>query len=125
MKRDITKIFVENIHIEVYHTWLNIYVGDSVYDCLFHTDLLDGTTKEIWNNTSAVFWTNDKHNAWFIAFDKTKINHGTIAHECLHATFRILKKKGIIYTDESEEAFAYLLDFLVTKTTEHLKQYLL
>lgn len=118
MKRDINKIQVENVHVEIYHTWLNIYVGDTVYDCLFHADLLKNPDKETWLNIHAVFWVCSKRNSWFIAFSKDKINPGTIAHECFHATCRILKQKGMVYSEDSEEAYAYLLDYLVTKVTE-------
>jgi hypothetical protein len=117
MKRDINKLQVENVHIEVYHTWLNIYVGDTVYDCLFHAGLLRNTTEKTWATTDALFWVCSKKNAWFIAFNKGKINPGTIAHECFHATCRILKQKGILYTEDTEEAYAYLLDYLVTTVT--------
>lgn len=124
MKRDINTVFIENIHIEVYHTWLNIYVHNTVYEALYHTDTLNGTKKETWEGTSGLFWINEKHNSWFMAFNASKISYGTIAHECYHATCRILKRKGIFYSEETEEAYAYLLDYLVTKTIEHLKDYL-
>lgn len=37
---------------------------------------------------------------------------GTIAHEAFHLTCEILHKSGVKLTDDSEEAFAYLLGFI-------------
>jgi hypothetical protein len=36
-----------------------------------------------------------------------------IAHECFHAVHWVLKEKGIILSDDSEEAYAYLIQFLM------------
>lgn len=38
-----------------------------------------------------------------------------LTHELFHATYMILKKAGIDCTDVSDEAYAYLLQFLVEK----------
>mgnify|MGYP001332340434 CR=1 FL=1 len=45
-----------------------------------------------------VLWANDEVN---------------ISHECLHATFWILKEHGVILSEESEEIFCYLQGFLL------------
>jgi hypothetical protein len=117
------KIFVDNIQIELYHTWLNIFCGESVYLCLKETKTLGNTRKSDWEHTDGVFWIHNESNRWFIAFNWNKLTHGTIAHECFHATCGILRRKGIFLTEQTEEAYAYMIDFLVTKTTEYLKQY--
>jgi hypothetical protein len=121
----ISNVHVDNIHIDLYHTWLNIYIGDSVYNCIYFADKSIDMIECDWVNTDAVFWVHQKNNIWFMVFNKNKINHGTIAHECFHATARILQRKGIMYSEETEEAYAYLLDFLVTKTIEILKEHIL
>ena len=36
-----------------------------------------------------------------------------IAHECFHAVYYILMKRGLWLTDSSDEAYAFLLQFLV------------
>ncbi len=36
-----------------------------------------------------------------------------LAHECFHATYHVLRDRGVYLTDGSEEAFAYLMDFLI------------
>jgi hypothetical protein len=42
-----------------------------------------------------------------------KVPMSIIAHECLHAVHYILMKKGLWLTDSSEEAYAYLLQFIM------------
>ena len=122
--KKLSEVFVDNIYIDLYHTWLNIYYGEDVYNCLYFADKSIDVIEEHWVNTDAVFWVHQKNNMWFIAFNKNKISNGTIAHECLHATFRILQRKGIMYSEETEEAYAYMIDFLVSKVTIILKEYL-
>src|SRR6478609_4922404 len=107
--RDINKILVENIQIDVYHTWLNIYAYETVGECLFNADLLDGSNISDWEHTDGVFYIHKKSNSWFMAFNWNKINSDTIAHECFHATCAILERKGVVFCKESEEAYAYLL----------------
>lgn len=36
-----------------------------------------------------------------------------VAHECFHATSFILRESGLVLTNDSEEAFAYYLGWLV------------
>jgi hypothetical protein len=118
------EVFVNNIDVNIYNTWLNVYYGQTIYECLYFVDKTIDIVEGNWIGTDGVFWINTKHNRWFMAFNVNKISYGTIAHECFHATHAILKRKGIIYSDETEEAYAYLLDFLVTKTIGILKEYL-
>lgn len=42
---------------------------------------------------------------------------GILTHELFHAAYMILTKAGISCTDFSDEAYAYLIQFLVEKTT--------
>lgn len=45
---------------------------------------------------------------------------GRLAHECLHAASYCLISRGIIFCDQSEEAYAYLLDTLFTEFSRKL-----
>ncbi len=40
---------------------------------------------------------------------------GTIAHEAMHLTFDLMKRKGIKYCDESEEVYTYVLGQIVNQ----------
>ena len=44
-------------------------------------------------------------------------NTTMVAHECCHATWRLLENKGFIPTTDTQEPFAYLLGFLTEKVT--------
>lgn len=46
---------------------------------------------------------------------------GTLAHECFHATSAILNYVGTTLTSETEESYAYLLDWLVGWTFKKLQ----
>lgn len=41
-----------------------------------------------------------------------------LAHECFHLTHKILSIKGMVFCNESEEAFAYLHQYLFEKIFE-------
>lgn len=54
-----------------------------------------------------------------IHIDKDRSNNiGIIAHEAFHATEFIMSFIGLPHSEDSSEAFAYLLQYLVTKITE-------
>lgn len=38
-----------------------------------------------------------------------------VPHECFHAVHWIMTERGIRLSDDSEEAYAYLLDYLINK----------
>ena len=49
----------------------------------------------------------------FMNLDKENIPHGLISHEALHITSYILKRVGIDFSFETEEAYAYFLNYIV------------
>jgi hypothetical protein len=55
-----------------------------------------------------------------IRFGSKPTDPGSIAHEAFHATFAILDYIGMTLTDSSEEAFAYLDDYIVRKIHQEL-----
>lgn len=42
-------------------------------------------------------------------------HYGILAHEAFHATHQILKERGVRLTDDSDEAFTYLLESIVDR----------
>lgn len=44
-----------------------------------------------------------------------------LVHECLHATHFFLDRRGLTMTDDTDEAYAYLLDSLTRRCLEVLK----
>ncbi len=59
------------------------------------------------NDPIGVIWVRDKKDIC------------SIAHECFHAACWILADRGISLTDESEEAYAYLQQFLLKKILQN------
>ena len=55
--------------------------------------------------------------------EKPKNNKGisTLTHELFHASSFILEGAGIPHTNDTEEAYAYLLEYLVTEALDSLK----
>ena len=45
---------------------------------------------------------------------KDRKDYGTIAHECLHAVQWATNSRGLKLSEDTDEAFAYLLGFLVS-----------
>ncbi len=46
-------------------------------------------------------------------FKEAKPKLGIVVHESLHATFHVMREKGLSLTPESEEAFTYFHEWLV------------
>jgi hypothetical protein len=46
--------------------------------------------------------------------------HGIFSHEVLHATFELLRARGLELSVESEEAYTYLHDYYITEIYKNL-----
>lgn len=60
---------------------------------------------------------NDKSDSflaiWLFDLKYNSELQALLAHECMHCVFRVLTNAGIEYTYEGEEAYTYLLQYLV------------
>jgi len=56
-------------------------------------------------------------------YDGTAEQRGTVAHEIFHATIFILNRIGMDLTLESDEAYAYLNQYITEKMYEQLSEY--
>jgi hypothetical protein len=54
-------------------------------------------------------------------FTDTPESIGVLAHELLHATFNVLNERGVKEEAGNEEAAAYLLDTLISKSLKWLR----
>lgn len=52
---------------------------------------------------------------------KTKRQVSVLSHECLHATFDILRQVGVKLTEKSEEAYTYLQEYIFYKALKKIK----
>ena len=57
---------------------------------------------------------------WLETFSHDIADWGNLAHECLHLTFAILDKIGMEVHESSEEAYAYLHEYLVKESLKIL-----
>ena len=66
---------------------------------------------------AAVFDTVDSNNIIVVFFKNCEgnkeLDHGVIAHEMLHVTNRIMEKIGVEADNLNDEAYAYLLKFII------------
>lgn len=64
-----------------------------------------GSIKD-WQCIKIIFNFNNSHS---------KITHGCVAHECIHACNMILEHRGIISSFNNDEAQAYFLEWIVNE----------
>ncbi len=55
---------------------------------------------------------NAKEAGWLV-FEIGEMESGLIAHECSHATNSLLKYKGLVFSEDSEEAYTYTMQYLI------------
>ncbi len=78
-------------------------------------------TDEEEKSTDALFhWQTNKDGKKLriLYFQDTKPQ--TIAHECLHATFNLLKDRGMTLTESSEETYTHFFERLFSAVTNGL-----
>ena len=108
------------IPVEIYTTDIVVSVGqtdDELYD-----ELKIRFTKEEFEH-AYMTCLDKRSDACFVIKDGFPIirffdndpDYGLIAHECFHAVYCILNSKRIELCQETEEVYAYLLQYLVNK----------
>jgi hypothetical protein len=86
-------------------------------------ELLESTLSDI---PAKLGWTFFRQGypivVWMPSIPKTPKEIGTITHEFLHVVFEILRVSHLPLSRKSEEAYTYLLSFLVTKFYEEIRK---
>lgn len=107
-----------SVPIEVYGFWVHFVYGLDIGEAKeFLESTFSNNTFEIDENYAGItFNVNSSHSvivfptiAWDFVF------WGTFVHEVFHATCNVMSQKPIRLTNDSEEAFAYLIGY-ITKT---------
>ena len=108
------------VRVEIFTTDLVVSIGqtdDELYDELKHR-----FTKEEFESSymSSLDRISDacfvvKDGFPIIRFFDKNPDAGLIAHECFHAVYSILESKKIPLCYETEEVYAYLIQYLVNK----------
>lgn len=110
------KYKIKNIYCELFHT--NIWVSygtpkDYFIKQVKHELNTDITLLPNNNGKYFQFRKGDIAVNWIWSKDKNPI---VLAHEVFHAAHYILQGKGFRLTDDSEEAYAYFIEFIMRKT---------
>lgn len=110
----------KTFRVPIYNVRLCVVVADTTavelnkflkkkFGAVLHADEVDGA-----DGSCNIL--DDDVVIWLRRFSPRKPSDmGVLAHECLHATDFILWRAGISMTHSSEEAFNYLLGWMVEK----------
>lgn len=127
-KRDLC--IVHHKEIKLYGFKYNIICGNDFYRAFKKLDIIDqfatGFT-EADPKKAAIEYLKHPCNGFVARVEsadfnlmvlKPNVTPGTIAHECFHMTRLMMNHAGVVLSDDSEEAYAYALDYMVTQVTE-------
>lgn len=106
-----------NLEVPIYKTVLNVIIADSVYKAFKRLDAHKECDWDFLDGANACFYISNSCH-WILAFKHDCTSAGSIAHECFHAVSAIMRNKGVVFCEESEESFAYLLDYIVTEVNK-------
>lgn len=109
----------KNIPIPIYNSTLYVYYPKNIKDVLklkkkynlnynFSEDKISFQGK-----TSGTLATTFSMSGYHIIIYYRKPSPTTIAHECFHVVFDLLQQRGLVLTNSSDEAYAYLIGYLV------------
>jgi hypothetical protein len=106
------------VRVEIFTTDLVVSIGQT--DNELYDELKHRFTKEKFES-SYMSSLDRRSDACFVVKDGFPVirffdenpDAGLIAHECFHAVYSILESKKIALCHETEEVYAYLIQFLV------------
>lgn len=112
------------LHIYPFPIWLSVAQSDDD----FIADLIENGLLVPPNFIEdslyyAKVWTSSRGDVIFriSSYPENYYQIGAIAHDALHCVISILHLAGLELNDGSEEAYTYLLGYIVTKITELLE----
>lgn len=120
----------KNIRIELYKRDITVFIGSHeefkewTKKCIFPEDWNTIITQilESDDNAEASYWYNDVNGNGIIELHyhpKSPEEIGIVAHECLHATMRVLSFIGIpCFENEANEAYTYLLEYILEQVLD-------
>lgn len=124
-KKQVSKKKAKEITVrdETMNATVTAFVGSeeeilNSFKCFMHPDEEDKLKERILDgNTGAEFLLLEFDNSlcYTVYFKKEHINDGVITHEFFHAVCRMLNDKGILFSEQTEEVYAYVLGFMVNK----------
>lgn len=110
--------------IPIFNVKLRITVVDNL-EMYFKYKKYDKTDIGKFNHIPALVYHHIQDYLLDIIFIKKKYQEGDLIHELVHIVNAIMKYVGIIQCEESEEAFAYLQEYIYLRINYVLKNKLL
>jgi len=112
---------LHKIPIDVYNLDLLIFFGHMSECCKLLSKRLDqryiDKLMEMGSDNKGLFFhVQDVYLIWLPDIPNTFRKYAILVHELEHATYRILTYKDLIHTAESDEGYAYLLEYLYYKS---------
>lgn len=114
--------------LKPFNTWIAIVFADSVKEGFEYLENECKAKIDYSDKDSLAYAVvghgldSDGLNSWYVIFDTKNFNIGILAHECLHALYRISKDKGAWLDDSSEEWYTYaiedMVNFILSKKDE-------
>ena len=104
--------FIDNIYGIKFH----IYIGDLEEYIKKASKQHNLDTSNLYNVLGASYLDEDKNICviWLNRLQNGIIDMEYLAHETLHATFDVLTLRGMKLSDESQEAFTYYQQYLIS-----------
>lgn len=123
-----SKCKIDTIRISVYDKTIVVAIGD------FNAEAI---AEHITNKKEASFFLKQSQQADLSGYDgfvfntgsgnnvlwlqnapKSEVDVNTLSHEAFHAAYDILKRVGVPLGDDSEEAYAYLIGYIVEQVVK-------
>jgi hypothetical protein len=109
--------------IPIYNIGIRVTLSDNIWSYYQEVGYI-GTKEEVDTYQAVVITCSGKPGSCYsydlIMLDDDSYSPGIIAHEAYHIVNFVMRSVGVVYSEDSEEAFAYLLTALVNEVTEQL-----
>lgn len=114
------------INVPTYRTIANIYIHknkDKLINRQNKTLSYFGEQEDNFNvrgRSYDIYINKEGYRSANIILDKNQLSPGLIAHEIMHTVFYILRYVGIPHTEETEEAYTCLNEYLIESVHREL-----
>lgn len=100
------------LKIPIYNFRFKLVLVDNVKDYILQNKIYDYCSA--WYKVLVIdFSESDFNYDCLVVFSEEGIRNSIVAHEAFHIAVLTLKTRGVKLSDDSEEAYAYLIDYLV------------
>jgi len=126
-KEPFPPIFLDHFQTPVFKDKVNLVFCKDVYTAIveleeleaFAKSFMDGNvvdTIDFLKDSNAGVFCYNNMNFIILPYNATR---GVIAHEIFHLAVKILNRRGLKFSDDSEEAYAHLIDWLTEEIYSH------